>query len=1243
MTSIILRPALLATCLVLAGTSELFAQADVIRGRVTSASDNAPIFGAVVTATSVSGNVSRQSRTNTDGRYTITFPGGDGDYWVTVAAIGFTPRRFELKRIADEAVLIADTRLSTFTLDTIQVVGSRRRPSRADNERDVSGTDRPVNSNLVSPDAAGDLAAMAASQPGVSLIPGANGDPSGFSVLGLSTDQNLTTLNGMNSGAGDLPRDAGVSVSVATSPYDVSQGGFSGGALNVRTQPGSNFTEQIVSAIGNLPQLQWTDRVGSDLGQQYRNLNLGGRFAGPLSYDKAFYNLSFQAGRRGNDLQTLLNTSPLGLQTMGVAEDSVTRLLNILQLAGVPATVPDFPSNRNTDQVSFLGSADFMPPTSSSGQALNLTLNGSANRSSPGGPLTTQLPTSTFRFSNVSGSARLRHSAYLGLVLTETGFSVSGSRRSLTPFLQQPGGSVLVHSDFADGSSGVQSIQFGGMSARNTATTRSIDLTNQLSWFSLNNRHRVRLTTELRHEGWSQEQAGNLLGSFAFNGLAALESGTPSAFSRQLAAVTADGSQLIGAVSLGDSWRPIQDVQIVFGARVDGSRFLDRPTVNPDIAQTFGVSNDETPGGLYVSPRLGFSWTYGTSSQIAAFTGAARVPRAVVRGGIGVFQNTPGSQLIAPAMTNTGLAGGVQQLTCIGDAAPTPDWTSYAADAATIPTTCAGGAPPALSNGRPNVSLFSPDYAAQRSVRSTLQWAGPVLDNRFMATVTGTWSLNQNQPGQIDLNFDPTPRFTLAGEAGRPVFVQPSSIAPASGAVATTDSRVSPTYNHVSQTVSDFRSVSRQLQLQIAPVAVNSRFSWGLAYTLASVRDRTSGFSSTAGSPLDVSEARATMDSRHQVQVNLGANLFDLLRVQWVQRFTSGSPFTPGVSGDINGDGYANDRAFIADPATTADPTLAAGMTQLLAGAAPRVRDCLASQLGRIAGRNSCEGPWTSTGFMTIAFNPLRVRMPQRATLSLQIANPLGALDLALHGNSGLKGWGQTPVPDSRLLVVRGFDSTAQGYRYEVNQRFGSTSQAVSSVRNPVAITLALRFDLGPARERQSLTQTLDRGRTLPGTRTPLAFLRGMYGSGGVVNPLSAILSQSDSLKLTGAQADSLATLNRWYVVRLDSIWTPIIRGYNALPDQYDHDDVYRNYRRAREASVDLLTVIAPHISGVLTASQRRQLPPLIAAYLDRRYLAAIRSGTSGAPGGVFAPGAGVSGGGMPGMGGGGGQVIIRN
>jgi hypothetical protein len=84
-------------------------QTDVIRGRVTGP-DNRPIEGVQVTATSVSGGVNRNARTNNDGRFTITFPGGDGDYIVTMNRIGFAPRRFQVKRTADQDILVADAK-----------------------------------------------------------------------------------------------------------------------------------------------------------------------------------------------------------------------------------------------------------------------------------------------------------------------------------------------------------------------------------------------------------------------------------------------------------------------------------------------------------------------------------------------------------------------------------------------------------------------------------------------------------------------------------------------------------------------------------------------------------------------------------------------------------------------------------------------------------------------------------------------------------------------------------------------------------------------------------------------------------------------------------------------------------------------------------------------------------------------------------------------------------------------------
>ena len=71
-------------------------QADVIRGRVSASGTDEALVGAAVTATTLSGGVNRQARTDGRGRYTITFPGGEGDYIITIRAIGYVPRRFEL-------------------------------------------------------------------------------------------------------------------------------------------------------------------------------------------------------------------------------------------------------------------------------------------------------------------------------------------------------------------------------------------------------------------------------------------------------------------------------------------------------------------------------------------------------------------------------------------------------------------------------------------------------------------------------------------------------------------------------------------------------------------------------------------------------------------------------------------------------------------------------------------------------------------------------------------------------------------------------------------------------------------------------------------------------------------------------------------------------------------------------------------------------------------------------------------
>src|SRR5690348_1930074 len=109
------------------------AQTDVVRGRIIGP-DSLPIERATVTVTSISGNVSRSTRTDKNGRYTVTFPGDDGDYFVNIAALGFGTRRFEVKRTGDQEILVADAKLSRVAaqLDAVNVKADRQKVNRND-------------------------------------------------------------------------------------------------------------------------------------------------------------------------------------------------------------------------------------------------------------------------------------------------------------------------------------------------------------------------------------------------------------------------------------------------------------------------------------------------------------------------------------------------------------------------------------------------------------------------------------------------------------------------------------------------------------------------------------------------------------------------------------------------------------------------------------------------------------------------------------------------------------------------------------------------------------------------------------------------------------------------------------------------------------------------------------------------------------------------------------------------------
>src|SRR5207247_7840332 len=159
-----------------------------------------------------------------------------------------------------------------------------------------------------------------------------------------------------------------------------------------------------------------------------------------------------------------------------------------------------------------------------------------------------------------------------------------------------------------------------------------------------------------------------------------------------------------------------------------------------------------------------------------------------------------------------------------------------------------------------------------------------------------------SQYGFRDLNLAATPRFALSDEAGRPVYVPPDSIVPATGALGFTASRVHPEFGQVLVIGSDLQSDTRQVTLGMG-VGSTPGVALRLSYTLTRARDQSSfsccaashGFAAptTAANPNVREWATSDLERRHAFLATVTVPIATALEFGAIGRLTSGAPFTP--------------------------------------------------------------------------------------------------------------------------------------------------------------------------------------------------------------------------------------------------------------------------------------------------------------------------------------------------------------
>ncbi len=1267
---------------------------DIIVGKVTDANGK-PVAGAVVEAFSIETEVTRRQTTNDKGTYQIIFQDGTGQYRISVKAIGKNPQIFNVARNSDDDRIVLNIKLGEkpVTLNDLGATANRRvnvdqldgRVTAGDQSRSING-----DQALRMPIDAGDLAALAALAPGVIATGGTDSTAATFSVAGQSAASNTYVVNGQTTSSSSVPQDAVRSTRVITNSYDVSRGNFAGGQVSVTTKGGSNRPQGSLSSNFQNKSLAYGGNTGSAFGAGNTIEGFGSGYGGPLKRDKIFLFGSYSLSRQVRPVPSLDIADATTLSRLGASQDSVNKFIGLVSGLGLTQQAGVISPNRNQDAFSSVVRFDFWP-----GLIHVITFTGQLqlNGNNPQSIQSTQLPQvgGTTTGNTASGGLRISSRFDNGLINSFNG-GYSYSDNTSTPFLFVPVGRVTNYS--VDSTGGVVPVTFGfggnGGMPRD-AVTKTLEITNELSMTTDAGVHRFALGLYGNKSDFTQDQTSNRYGTYTYATLSDFQNNLPSSFTRTLSPSIRSGSVENEAIYLSDAWRPRNtnnnangngpggggpggggpggfgggaggggrggggggggpgggngggNLQVNYGVRVEHSGYLGAPDRNDAVYNEFKDLNGNPldthtlPSELYVSPRAGFSYAIAAPEQQGQAQRGFAPPLLTIRGGAGVFRGTMPATLPGTAQAQSGLVGAQTQLFCTGTAVPLPNWNDYISNPGDIPTECINNLSTPVITGKPNVTTYAANYGASKTQRATFGLTRRITQ-RIQFNLDAQYVHGIGQGASRDYNLNETARFTIGNELNRPVYADPAQIFGATGQVPLAASRKDINYGSVTQVFSSLENKTKQVTFNVAGTTAK-QINLSASYTLMSAQDQGGsgggfgGGNQTAGDPNVYEWATSTNQHTHNFQASIQWPITPAFELAATATMVSGSVYTPIVNGDINGDGSrGNDRAYIFNPATTSDTGVANGMTRLLASTSGNAKKCLQAQLGQIAARNSCVGPWQPGLNLQLNWRP--ALFARRLSLQFQAINTLGGLDELINGDNNLKGWGGNTRPDNTLLTVTGFNDTTNQFHYSVNSRFGNTSSNSQAVRAPFQINLKMTYAIGYDM-RTAQIQALERG--LGGAQTGADALdTAMVRFKKIDIALNAIRLK-DSLALTKEQIVALQALS-------DSSMLKVRAAIDSIRPEVE------KVRLAGSAADPnaLLSKIGPFTAsvGVTQRAERDAVQKILTDVQwalvpdsvknpNMNLLGTGRGGGPGGPGG--AGGAGGAGGGRGGRGGGGG------
>jgi hypothetical protein len=822
-------------------------------------------------------------------------------------------------------------------------------------------------------------------------------------VFGLATSG---TPGGQTS-TQPISLDAVQEIQLLVSPYDVRQGGFSGGGINAVTKSGSNafhgtayYVGRNQKFIGTIPGVATNGnpspaetKVGT-----FADKQMGFSVGGPVMKNKAFFFTNLDWARK---------TTPVGFSADGSSGQQFSQQSYVQQVIDIANSkygyaaggLGEFSKPINSNK--FFGRVDF---NIAANHQLTIRENYVDALADVGGgsQFSYTMPSNYYHMTDKMLSSVVQLNSSFGKLFNELRVTYSRERNLRGG---QPGypNFPQVQVNLPDGNSMYLGTEYS--SQANALNQDIVQVSDDITL--VKGAHTFSFGTQNEFYKFYNLFIQYLYGGYRFSSIANFQAGIAQSYNHNYSNDPTDQQAARFSVQqfgfyVGDKWRVGPNFTLTYGARIDKPHFPDTPHNNPISITDFGYSTTAVPSPTMFSPRVGFNWDLSK--------GAANA-RSQIRGGLGMFTGRTPYVWLSNQYSNTGVDFTSLSVSYNATTVKVP----FVADPSNQPTTVTGGA-----TGRQTINVMDPNYKFPEVVRGNLAFDhdlpfGMVGTAEFLFTKTIQDVTYQN------LNYIPS--GTL-----------PDGMVTVKKFDATLNDVMLLLNTTQGKTWTTAFSVERPFRHGFY---FKASYLYGQSFTM---NDGTSSVarSNWANNPYqiytnDPGIARSSYDPGHRV--NLAATVQLPRTFKLSHQFSvyyngmSGRRYSLGFYNDINGDGGYNELLFV--PASSNQVVVTNGTWDQLN--AYLSSDNAASQYrGQIMPRSAGRAPWQNEMDIQYALT-IPTGGKTKAEITLNIFNFLNLL----NQNWGWKYWASFPMTEP--VSYGGIDKTTGLMIYNITNITAST------------------------------------------------------------------------------------------------------------------------------------------------------------------------------------------------------------